>query len=191
MKLQVDRLTETPSVHRFDADPEWCREAKAVIPELALGGPAPHLELRAYRMASDVYLEGSAHAEIELVCSRCLAPFRSHVAEPFRLVLEPAGDRLPAEPEAAAALARDGLCLSDELESGWFRGSEIDLGRFYRDVLALVVPVQPLCRDDCKGLCPRCGVDRNLEACRCAGERRDSPFASLAALRGATRKGEP
>jgi uncharacterized protein len=103
-------------------------------------------------------------------------------------VLEPAGDRVPADPEGAAALAQEGLALADELESGWFRGPEIHLDRFVGEILTLAVPVQPLCREDCRGLCPRCGIDRNAASCACAEERPASPFAVLAALRDAERK---
>jgi uncharacterized protein len=103
-------------------------------------------------------------------------------------VLEPAGERVPADPEGAAALAHEGMVLADELESGWFRGPEIQLDRFVGEVLALAVPVQPLCRDDCRGLCPRCGVDRNVESCSCTDARPESPFAVLASLRSPDRK---
>jgi uncharacterized protein len=99
-------------------------------------------------------------------------------------VLEPAGDRVPADPEGAAALAQEGLYLADELESGWFRGPEILLDRFVGEMLALGVPVQPLCQEDCRGLCPRCGIDRNLEACTCTELKPASPFAVLASLKG-------
>jgi uncharacterized protein len=134
-------------------------------------------------MGEGVFLEGEARGLLALECSRCLARSRQPVRERFRLVLEPAGDRVPADPEGAAALARDGLYLSDELESGWFRGSEIDLGAFFREVIALALPVQPLCREDCRGLCPSCGVDRNQESCRCHEVRPPSPFEALRGLR--------
>jgi uncharacterized protein len=95
---------------------------------------------------------------------------------------------VPADPEGAAALAQEGLYLADELESGWFRGPEIQLDRFVGEMVSLSVPVQPLCRDDCRGLCPRCGGDRNLESCSCAETRPASPFTVLAKLRGPDRK---
>ena len=109
----------------------------------------------AHRMGEDVYLEGSIRGQRSssnaAAASRAIVT-RSH--EPFRLVLEPAGSRVPADPEAAEALARDGLCLGEEPETGWFRGEEIDLGAFVREAIALSLPVQPLCREDCPGLCP-------------------------------------
>jgi uncharacterized protein len=75
------------------------------------------------------------------------------------------------------------MCLGDELEMGWYQGPEIDLSGFARELVALAPPVQPLCREQCQGLCPRCGVDLNIERCACERERPASPFAALAALR--------
>ena len=186
MKLLVDRIKDSPAEYRFEASEAWCADARSVVPELA---EPPVVELRAHRMGSDLYLEGVVTGSLELECSRCLARYRPPLREPFRLVLEPAGARVPSEPEAARQLARLGMCLGDELEMGWYQGAEIDLGGFVRELLALAPPVQPLCREQCRGLCPRCGVDRNTERCACEQERPASPFAALAALRGSDGKG--
>lgn len=184
MKILVDRLKQTPTALVFGAeDPGWA-DSREGVPEL--GGAlaeGPTARVQAHRMASDLYLEGVVEGALELECSRCLVRYRSPLREPFRLVLEPAGARVPPEPEAARDLARLGMCLGDELEMGWFQGAEIDLRSLLREVVALAVPVQPLCREDCKGLCPRCGVDRNRETCGCEAERPVSPFAALEALR--------
>jgi uncharacterized protein len=187
MKLLVDRVKDSPTEHRFEASEAWCAETRAVVPELA-GRPA--LELRAHRMGSDLYLEGVVTGDLDLECSRCLARYRVALREPFLLVLEPAGARVPSEPQAARELARLGMCLGDELEMGWYQGPEIDLGGFVRELVALALPVQPLCREQCRGLCPRCGVDLNTERCGCEGERPASPFAALAALRRSGGEGE-
>lgn len=189
MKILIDRLEQTPTELRFAADDPGWQEAVESVPELA--GPLaerPEVVVRAYRMGLDVYLEGSLEGTLELECSRCLVRYRSPLRETFRLVLEPAGARVPAEPESARDLARLGMCLGDELEMGWFlghgHGQEIDLRSFLREVVALAVPVQPLCREGCRGLCPRCGVDRNRETCGCEAEKKPtSPFAALEALK--------
>lgn len=195
MKLQTDRITEEPSAHRFEPEPGWWEEATAAIPDL--GGaerPSFALAFEAHRMAEDLYLAGHVEGRVALECARCLTRYFLPLREDFRLVLEPAGERTPSEPEAAEALARDGLALSDELEAGWFRGPEVELGVYLRELLALGLPVQPLCREDCRGLCPRCGSDRNREACGCEETRPDSPFAALQVLRGGRderNEGEP
>jgi uncharacterized protein len=192
MQILIDRLRDSPTEIRFDAsDPGWA-EVRAAVPELvgAAGSePGPVLVLRAHRMGADVYLDGVLSGALELECSRCLARYRLPLREPFRLVLEPAGARVPPEPEAARELAHSGMCLGDELEMGWFQGPEIELAGFLREVVALALPVQPLCRETCLGLCPRCGADRNVEACGCEAERPASPFAALEALRRPRRGG--
>jgi len=137
-----------------------------------------------------VYLEGSVVGAIELECSRCLARYRHGLHEPFRLILEPVGTRSPADPEAAEALRRDGVCLGDEIEAGWFRGDEIDLGGFFREMISLALPVKPLCDEDCPGLCPLCGIELGKTKCDCREAKPDSPFAVLAVLRDGSRSGE-
>jgi uncharacterized protein len=184
MKLLLDRLTASPASYRFETAPGWWRAAYANDPGLpAEPAEAFAVELRAHLMGEDVYLEGVITGGFELECSRCLARYRHASREPFRIVLEPAGTRIPADPEAAEALARDGMCLGEESETGWFRGEEIDLGAFVREAVELSLPVQPLCREDCPGLCPRCGAELARGACGCAEKKADSPFAVLSTLR--------
>ena len=184
MKLLLERLTDSPAPYRFETTPGWWRASGAALPDSAGAAGSPFtVELIAHRMGEDVYLEGTITGSLEFECSRCLARYRHASHEPFRLVLEPAGSRTPADPEAAEALARDGLCLGEESETGWFRGEEIDLGAFVAEVIALSLPVQPLCREDCPGLCPQCGAERARGACGCAQKKPESPFAVLGTLR--------
>ena len=191
MKLLVDRIVEEPSEHTFEPEPAWWEEACTAISELAgADRKSFSLAFRAHRMAENLYLEGGIAGRVELECARCLTRYVHALGEDFRLVLEPAGDRVPAEPEAAEALARDGLALGDALEAGCFKGPEIELGAYLREVVALGLPVKPLCREDCRGLCPRCGRDRNRETCGCEETRPESPFAVLAALRDGPSEGE-
>jgi uncharacterized protein len=187
MKLEVERLTSEPRPFAYEEGRGWwCarmpREAtlpREVIEPFSVSG-------NAYRGAGseDVILEGTLTGAFELECARCLARYRHGLREPFRFILEPAGLRTPAEPEAAEALARDGMCLADEVELGWYRGSEIQLDSVCLEMISLALPVKPLCRDDCAGLCARCGADRNETPCGCSEIAPNSPFAVLAALRG-------
>ncbi|MEN8181469.1 MAG: DUF177 domain-containing protein [Myxococcota bacterium] len=185
MRLLVDRLSDSPAELQFEPSAAWWQEARAAIPELPEEAlDTLHFAVRAHRMGEDVYLEGGAEGSLELVCGRCLNRYRHALQEDFRWVLEPAGQRVPADPEGAQSLARDGVWLGDDLESGWFRGPEIDLGPCFREVIALALPVQPVCREECQGLCPRCGVDRNQERCECVPVSAHSPFAVLGAMKG-------
>ena len=105
------------------------------------------------------------------------------LSERFRLLLEPAGNRLPADPEGARALEKDGMFLGDDLEVGFYSGTEIILDTFFTELISLALPLQPLCGEECRGLCPSCGADRNRIDCGCEEEKPPSPFAVLASLR--------
>jgi len=191
MKIRVDRLTAAPTEFCFAADPGWWREVLRTRDDDAPEASTP-VELRgsAHTMGEGVYLEGVAEGALPFECSRCLARYRQVLREPFRLILEPAGERLPADPEAAEALVRDGVCLGDELEAGWFSGDQIDLGAFFREVVSLALPVKPLCNEDCAGLCPTCGANLATNACGCGEVKPDSPFAVLAALKNVATGGD-
>jgi uncharacterized protein len=191
MKISLERLSASPLALSFEADSAWWVAALEPGPDLPRELPeALRFTLQAYRMGEDVYLEGGLEGVLDLECSRCLARYRHALREPFRLVLEPAGDGGPADPEAREALARYGVGLGDDLDTGWFRGHELDLGAFFKEVVALALPVKPLCREDCPGLCPRCGADLGSESCRCEQTRSESPFAVLASLRGGSTGGD-
>jgi uncharacterized protein len=192
LKIPVDRLTGSPVSFRFQGDSEWWRPVLG--PESGLPDEEEEpiaFSCQAHRMGENVYLEGAVEGAVQLECGRCLARYRQGFDEGFRFVLEPAGDRVPADPEGAAALARDGLCLGDELEAGWFRGNEIRLGSVFLELVALALPVKPLCREDCAGLCPQCGANLAAAVCSCEQAKSESPFAVLEGIRdGLTRGGE-
>ena len=184
VKIPVDRVTASPQAFSFEAGSEWWRAAVPAQRGLPRELEEPfQVALSIYRVGEDLILDGEIRGSLPLECGRCLARYREVVRERFRLVLEPAGSRVPADPEGAQALARYGMCLADELEAGWYQGNEIDLAGFVREAVCLTMPVQPLCREDCAGLCPRCGVDRNAGTCDCPETSGDSPFAVLKALR--------
>lgn len=61
-------------------------------------------------------------------------------------------------------------------------GEILDLEPLIRDALVLELPQAPVCRVDCEGLCPECGIDRNVQTCTCAPEHLDPRWAALQSL---------
>jgi uncharacterized protein len=199
MKIHVDQLKPKPERYSFVGSSSWWRshvapgreasgsdrrgdERNGAATDAEGDGPF-QFEVEAYSLGEDIILTGSLAGEAWMECSRCLRRYRHGLAERFRMVLEPARNRQPADPEGARALARDGMCLDEDLEIGWYQGHEIVLGAFFSELISLALPMQPLCSEGCKGLCPRCGADRNGADCGCEEIKPPSPFAALAALR--------
>jgi len=191
MKIFVDRLSPTPQEFEFEADSAWWRQAISPGRDLPQDLPEPlRFQVEAYTAADHLVVQGKVRGAVSLECSRCLARYRQGLRESFRVVLEPAGLRKPADPEGAEALKRDGFCLSEDVGSGWYRGDEIDMGPFFQEVVSLALPVKPLCREECKGLCGRCGADLNQGPCGCPEIENESPFAVLQQLRDGFTRGE-
>ncbi len=119
-------------------------------------------------------LEGTVKTELELSCSRCLEPFRMPVDAPFDLRFLPASEMATEEERE----------LHDEdVETSYYRDDQIDLNELMREQFYLALPMKPLCREDCKGLCPQCGTNLNTGTCDCSTEWVDPRLAALRNLK--------
>ncbi|MDG2335133.1 MAG: DUF177 domain-containing protein [Myxococcota bacterium] len=186
MKLSVDQLRPAPKAFRYPIERGWWGEhfADVVASGAQLVGE-PEIRFAARAVAENVHLEGDLEGILDAECARCAKRYRHALQESFQLVLAPLDEEVgPGDEEGQAALERSGMCLGEDLESGSYRGGEIDLEDFLTEVISLAIPIQPLCRDDCPGLCPMCGVDRTKKNCTCEEETKPaSPFAALAVLK--------
>lgn len=144
------------------------------VPADLLGPAGPGLvdglevRLEARRSGEEILVRGEIAGAVEAACRRCLAPTRASFTEPVTLVYRPAESRSGTDDEVYEIPAR---------------AHEIDLVPAIREAALLAVPQYVLCRDDCAGLCPVCGADRNGTPCGCAVEATDERWAALKRLR--------
>jgi len=125
---------------------------------------------------TSIVARGSFRTVVELECSRCLGPYRLHVESPIEEDL-PLTDRGPESAPDAEEQE-----LPEEEQEPLFVDNIFDLEELLRQSILVNVPLKPLCSEDCKGLCPRCGANLNDAPCGCAPEETQSPLASLAVL---------
>lgn len=116
------------------------------------------IELTAERQASEIRIRGRLTANVGLPCSRCLEPVRFSVATEF--------DQFYAS-NAEHPLQGEIALQQKDTEVGFFSGDFIDASDIAREQILLNLPMKPICREDCKGLCPHCGKNRNLQDCNC------------------------
>jgi uncharacterized protein len=183
-KVAIDRVTEATEHHDFVVSPEWwiAREPEDRADFCRVDSPF-EVGCDISRVREDLLLAGDLEGKVTLECSRCAKRYPHALRDSFRLVLSPAKDRESVDPEGERGLAENGLCLGEDLDAGLFRGPVIRLDDLIGEVIALSMPLQPLCSSDCRGICPHCGVDLAETQCDCVDEKIDSPFAVLAKLK--------
>ena len=191
-EIQIERLSDQPERFEFEVREGWWAERERASETQTCLVEAPfRFQLRASRSRDDVLIEGELDGLVGLECSRCAKRYSQPLRDTYRLVLAPARGRAPADPEGESGLAKNGVCLGEDLEAGLYRGPVVRLDDFFGEVIALAMPIQPLCDEDCRGICPHCGMDRNgpseghgpAPGCECEDEKIESPFAVLAKLK--------
>jgi uncharacterized protein len=147
LRSGVETLTRRYEPSTFDLGRE----------EFRLAAPV-ELTGEARKDAKKVRLTGRIVTTLECDCSRCLEPFPVPVDAQIDVLLLPSSEN---SGQAEQEIAEDDLGVS------YYKDDVIDLGELMREQFYLAVPMKPLCRQDCQGLCPVCGINRNRETCSC------------------------
>jgi len=154
LRLIVSDLLREPGYRRavdLEAPVDWALELSRVDPQTPLRA---HLVLEG--TSGGIVVRGRATVTARHTCRRCLTEW--------------------TEPLAAEILE---VLASDTEAEYRLHGDEADLEPPLRDAVLLAMPLRPLCRPDCRGLCAVCGADLNTGSCPGHDEAPGSPFASL------------
>lgn len=129
-------------------------------------------------VAGAFHVKGRVQADPELECSRCLKVFPYHIDTELDITLAPE-KALESDPEHELDRA--------ELDVEFYQGEEIEPLDLVKEQLLIAVPMVPLHRPDCKGLCPVCGTDLNETDCGCKKEI-PGEFGAFSALKDLLKK---
>ena len=163
------------SVGSFDLDREDFRLAEAVT----LEGRIVPVEPGVFR------LTGGVATRIIVPCVRCLESFEMAVDESLDLLYLPqSANTAPVLDDGKGLLDVDRGLSSEELAAAFYRDERIDLREMVVEQIVLSLPMKPLCRPDCRGLCPECGANRNDSDCECSPDETDPRWATLKTLLG-------
>ena len=118
----------------------------------------------------EVRIQGRYTVEMAAQCDRCLGHARFPLDASFDLFYQP-----------GSAIAREEEVEIDEGEAeiGFYEGGGIELEDILREQVLLALPMQRVCSDDCKGICPVCGKNRNETACDCKPDTADDRWGAL------------
>jgi uncharacterized protein len=132
-----------------------------------------HLAFDISKDGGQFHLVGSIQSTLALVCGRCLAAIAMPVDLPFDLLYLPHAENV-GEGEVEVE--------DDDLTTAYYRDEEIDLGQLVLEQFYLAVPMKPLCRESCQGLCPECGTNLNTSTCSCVHRWTDPRLDDLRSL---------
>jgi len=169
MRFDLSRIRSEREHYEKVYDPEACsgdRDSFRVVAPVSL----------AFEIVKDkrqFQLVGHVQTELELPCSRCLEPFTWPIDTAFVLRYQP-------HTQNAGESERE--IEEDDLSTAFYENDEIDLGQLMREQFYLSLPMKPLCRDDCHGLCPGCGANLNRGTCACKRDWDDPRLAVLKKL---------
>jgi len=152
MRIPLDDIADVAKSVRYDED------LGDLNGRLAQGEGAPRVagklavDLTYYRAGDDLIFEGKARASALAPCARCLRDYPLPLAVDFRVVL-----------------ASDGA-KADGLECEFIGADQVDVAPMIHEHVLLSLPTRLICREDCRGLCPSCGSNRNTNPCDCPQE---------------------
>jgi uncharacterized protein len=127
--------------------------------------------VRISRISGGIEAVGEVTTAVYLECARCLETFRYPLRTSFDVIFRRGSEPIQWQEEIA---------LNDEdMKTSFFQGDFIDVGEEIRQDIIVSIPIKPLCKESCRGLCPRCGGRIDKGECKCPKEEKDSPFAVL------------
>jgi uncharacterized protein len=145
------------------------------------------LSIEIVKAGRAVHVSGTLAGTFVRQCVRCLNEYDEPASIPF--TADYRGEEPPAKPQPKRAKPRSeeeesdaDASIEDEEEPYSLAGDRLELAEMLREQIILATPMQPLCREDCRGLCPTCGQDLNERQCDCPEERQESPFLVLRKL---------
>lgn len=162
LALNAAELLRRPGIERSVSIDVAASELDLDDPRLAPDANV-HVDVRLESLSDAVVVDGSLTVPWSGMCRRCLASIDgtldAEVHELFQLRV--------VDPDASPIV-----------------GDVLDLAPVVREIVLVELPFEPTCRPDCAGLCPVCGIDRNVATCRCDARAVDRRWAALEQLRG-------
>ncbi len=153
---------------RFSEEPRWDG-----VEGLWVSLAPVEITCRLERRGGGILATGAFETAATLLCSRCSEPVTVPVSDRFEVLYV----------EASGASRGEGVELTaEEMDVDVLHDDRLDLSGLLRDNVLLSLPVQPLCRAECRGLCPRCGINMNDSSCQCRVREPDPRLLPLQQL---------
>ena len=166
--ISLESVLEEPLAFRFELPFSLAALDREPLVEIT---PA-RIEGEVSRIEAGYSLNARLSYAGKLECSRCLAAYPFETDETFSLLLY----KRPAQPEKEVSLDKD------DPDIYFYEELDLPLAPIAEERIQIGIPMKPLCREDCRGVCARCGEDLNVAECGCPAEVPDPRWEAIRAL---------
>ena len=170
MRIELENLEGSKGDFAHVYNPE---ELNPVDERVKLTAPAT-VNGKVRLAGNEVFVNGHFDTRAQVECDRCLKPIELPVSSDFEL------EYITGSEYESSAVAE---LTEAEMSVAVFDGEAIDVDEIVKEQILLAVPTRMLCREDCKGICPQCGVDKNTGECDCETKEIDPRWAALKNLK--------
>ena len=159
MIIDLQSISRSPRHFNFTVQPDWWRKSAFDAQIQGLEGPLV-VKISVFREDRNYRAEGVLAGKLRIVCDRCLETYTFALNRDFHLSLLP--------PVSLESIPDETELKKDDLAVRFIKDEKIDLDDIIREQVYLSLPMKLLCKNGCKGLCARCGVNLNFDACNCS-----------------------
>jgi uncharacterized protein len=166
MRIELDKLESNSSnfAHVYEPEELTLDEEHARLIE------PPEVQGRLNRRSHEVQLRGTVRARAEVDCARCLQSVEMPIETSFDVKYISSDDYRATETVELQ---------EEDLSVAVFEDATIDIDELVREQVLLALPTRALCSEECKGLCPVCGANKNRQSCACESALIDPRWGAL------------
>lgn len=166
MKIEIRQIKPDGSEFHFSESTE---ELEISVEGVKFPSPI-EVDVTATLTGDEIIFQGEAYTEVEIECSRCLEIFDLLVETRLQFVVQmlDTPQELSSDNEDFEVIPKNQMML--------------DISQRVREGILLALPLKPLCSEDCKGLCPMCGINLNESECDCLPDKTDERWDALKKL---------
>jgi len=189
MRVYLHEISEEDKELHFNGSEPWMVQVVSSLDEQgSILSPPPKAEDKKARAGTQadfnltkvddvVIVQGQVDAPVKLICSRCATPYLETLHPDFRMFFTK--DPVLAGLDKGGKARHEHDSSDSDVDITLLKQEYVDLSEVLYEQLQLALPVQPLCKADCKGICSNCGADLNKGRCACDKIVKTTPLAAL------------
>ena len=170
MLIRIDDITAGGLQIKTQKNANWVTNIPEIVnktKELSLKRNI-NIDCNVTKVLKEISVKGNIQFGIITQCSRCLKEVEVDLMTDISLTLTPKDEN---EEDVS------------DIDHEVYEGESIDLSNYFREQIAMNLPYRVVCNEDCKGLCPKCGVDLNIKNCSCEKSLDNSSFSVLKGIK--------